>query len=1110
MLTTSTNITKKLRGVGDNKKMLLTFAGVGSISNYKRTNPQFKTATAAYKNLLSEYNSLVDIQIQQNDESTAVFTQTFTITGYFKSKNSPDDVTEALMRSITLNGTRRDIDRLRNEWEEDQLNNFNNTSGVDFTQQDGQTKLVRTNSPELYPQLTPLPTRRVGMREKGAYKLDQYELDDELNTGICVITYLIKQYKYANNMKKHFAGTEQENIDRLLEGFKTVWIDEDDESPETYDPAVDGINTEQIRKFCIARSIPLYAFDKELGLISKYSPIKKSAHKALVYVVANSHIYPIKDDAKRTELFRRSADSTTKFTPSKQHIKQKNSKNVKLYIPEFSNDIALTGNDYAFDIIQMTNTIPSKITCNGSIIDTFCIADTMYISRLKTMTDELIEKWYIKHDIHYMGQQETAVLKELQEMYKFNIDRFKSQFNNHTYNEMLKPNVKNRTHVGALFDLTHLLHESSQDPSKSILQHKVLTGEIMAYDINKAYSHALYNINKFIVYNANDVLLPYVPVDNLQLGLYYVNTNDMTLFHGSNWYSTEMVNLAIEDNIQHTIEMQFIPSENNFTRRCVDGSVMQNFIDQIKLTLPEEGSEKLLKALCNRLAGTFGQTKKVSSKTYIDTNSDIAFNYGLDKIGENGLIQNDINTDPDGKPMYLYGSMTQSKMPEIAVPIYIQITDHANMLLYNLTKKVGGTLLYRKTDMIIVDNGRQLTPVEGWGGFKIERLTNTDNEVTFTPKYNMRPSDERSVLKPYLEKSFTKISEINNSDNPDEIIDLAEKSNGLLIKGCGGTGKSYVILNNTRMTSENTLKLAFTNKAANNISGQTIHRAFAINDDNQVSQKSIQRGKNLNYIVVDEISMVPEFLLIKLMAYKQANPHIIFILMGDYRQLKSINNNLNYPVNNFTHPIVKYLCSGSCIELTQIKRYDVALSQYSLDGYESRNWADLPSKEIDYKNLTNDRVICYLNSTRKDINDNAMIAIKPPNAILIPYNQLSHNSYGADIWLYLDLPVMCVKHNKKYDIVNSDEYTVSAFNDDDKTVELTNITDEEKTVELTYNELMQLFVVNYSITVHKSQGSTFNDTIYLTDIEWLKQDRTVYYTAITRATKMENLYYGIM
>jgi hypothetical protein len=85
--------------------------------------------------------------------------------------------------------------------------------------------------------------------------------------------------------------------------------------------------------------------------------------------------------------------------------------------------------------------------------------------------------------------------------------------------------------------------------------------------------------------------------------------------------------------------------------------------------------------------------------------------------------------------------------------------------------------------------------------------------------------------------------------------------------------------------------LAPTNVAKNNVNGRTLHSFFRSYDKKMTSngpgRKALQkRMMKLRYIFVDEISMMHSWFWGKLCSLKEAYPHLIFYMSGDFYQLK--------------------------------------------------------------------------------------------------------------------------------------------------------------------------------------------------------------------------------
>jgi ATP-dependent exoDNAse (exonuclease V) alpha subunit len=104
------------------------------------------------------------------------------------------------------------------------------------------------------------------------------------------------------------------------------------------------------------------------------------------------------------------------------------------------------------------------------------------------------------------------------------------------------------------------------------------------------------------------------------------------------------------------------------------------------------------------------------------------------------------------------------------------------------------------------------------------------------------------------------------------------------------------------------------------------------------------------------------------------------------------------------------------------------------------------------------------------------------------------NPNSQDVELLENMPIIAMKTDLKIDIVNNEIFTIKSIYRD--VIEITN---ENKTIEINSKDFQDLFYVAYCITIHKSQGSTF-DFDY-TIHEWEKLDNTLKYVALSRATK---------
>ena len=579
-------------------------------------------------------------------------------------------------------------------------------------------------------------------------------------------------------------------------------------------------------------------------------------------------------------------------------------------------------------------------------------------------------------------------------------------------------------------------------------------------------------------------------------GLYAVETRDLTLLRLSNVYTADILKIASENGIKYKILKQLIPKNP----KKISKDYFKNFF---QLMNEKYEGKAIVKLINNTITGILGKTSTKSSHTWCDQDPDEAWRYlasTSEKHKNTNLIFTKIGSGED--TINIFGYKLRRILNENTLPIYLQILDWQNIQLFNLSKLVGGKLLFRHTDCLVVENGTiphdRMT--DKWGDFKLEdkivklkSKANTTNGVIF----NFRDDD-------WITYNITDSSESKS------IIDLATEKEGLCIEGRAGTGKSFVIKKelgiwegfNLSKIRDDTITMSFTNKASNAVKGTTIHKGMQISKHNKVTHKSIEKFKYFKYIVIDEIGMIPSYLWKLLVLIKKKYPNKIFILLGDYRQLPPVNEE---SIDIFNHPIVKYLCNNNRIELTTPHRYDIPLWNFLEKGFENEDWGGLPMQKVSVEDIYNNKSICFTNKTRVKINSMCMDYFKDLTESHWMPAPLSDGEltykYTQDTWLYAGLPIMSYTNNNKLQIVNSDEFIVLDY--DFEKVYISSLLGE--TLEIEIDQFHKLFVVNYCSTTHKSQGATYNCKVLLWEWNNLKQDKRKCYTACSRATDLNNL-----
>ena len=123
-----------------------------------------------------------------------------------------------------------------------------------------------------------------------------------------------------------------------------------------------------------------------------------------------------------------------------------------------------------------------------------------------------------------------------------------------------------------------------------------------------------------------------------------------------------------------------------------------------------------------------------------------------------------------------------------------------------------------------------------------------------------------------------------------------------------------------------------------------------------------------------------------------------------------------------------------------------------------------------------------------------------------------NDDYRQDIIIYEDLPVIAFKtkrikkddHDDNCSWFNNETFKVVNIDIKNKMITLHTIRpDGEVNLKLSTEMFNTYFVMNYCSTVHKSQGDTIDEPFNI--YEYSLMSEKMRYTAITRATKIENI-----
>lgn len=890
---------------------------------------------------------------------------------------------------------------------------------------------VRTN--------TRLDTIR--MKDGGAGLIDGYEKQDwDTNTGKCVFDYIISRY---GNIKGFKTVCTYQNL-------QNIFNDEDDEDDR--DLLEIGVNTIEIERFCKTFRIPMYAVDDNEKTFKQYCPEDRNKKcPAMIFRLSNKHFYPIINRSKVQSIIQTTSQ-----------INNVDSEMVRDTIKiDESDDIKdLKGVQFVENAMEaLTKTIqqgkvPERITMKKKELVGFDYGNDKFVMNEDI---ELIKKLCSNMNIEYQGQGVGTLLLECVKQATGNERLPKSTHNLYVFNTLLDAK-KDRVHYGFV--------DTAEDLK-----------DCVAWDIIKCYCSCMYSPSEeWINIDYNDTWEDYD--GELKLGIYYITTDDTTLFKKNGYYTTCILKKGFKEGIKFDIEKQLISSKSE--KRDLFTKIIDKVVEYSK------GDTSISKLVINLMSGLLGQSERIGSKAKISKDLDQIFNW-LDKyysLGKGIMINKIPETD-----YYLYGFNKEQKLNETNIPMYLQVLDESNIKLYDMVKKMGGELVARKVDCAIV---RGITNDEfndnKWGGYR-------SCEVPHIAQVEICKDVD------FIEDTDWIDYDINDSDDWEEIHKIFIENKGLLLQASAGNGKTYTAKQIAKLLGKYVKILAPTNKAALNIGGSTIHKFLKMTSEGYISPKLLKIIKDrYKYIIVDEISMITKELWKRLCLLKQETG-IIFLLLGDEKQCPPVEE--EKLDNYFNHPAVKYLCNYNRNVLNVRKRYDEKLYKI-LKNVNKINISKYPQLETE-------RNICYYNSTRIKINKMWNEKLKKEGDLFIEEDL--YDEYTQDIYVYDGLPVIAKKSKRDGDdllFANSETFIID--NIDETYISMWNERPNENGEKEIYiydcpiEEFREYFLMNYCSTTHKAQGETIteNYTIY----DWNSMSEKIKYTALSRARCCEQVCFG--
>lgn len=379
-----------------------------------------------------------------------------------------------------------------------------------------------------------------------------------------------------------------------------------------------------------------------------------------------------------------------------------------------------------------------------------------------------------------------------------------------------------------------------------------------------------------------------------------------------------------------------------------------------------------------------------------------------------------------------------------------------------------------------------------------------------------------------IEKQIKKISDIELSDKQKEAIEQINENNVAIITGGPGTGKTTIIKTIIDLYKEEGKKVVLcapTGRAAKRMTeatgeeAKTLHRLLEIGkfSDEKPNPDIEVSPIDGDVIIIDEVSMVDMFLMNYVLKaiYKGTK----LILVGDIDQLPSVGPG----------SVLKDLIESKRVPFTTLNKIfrQAAKSKIIVNSHKVNDGINFFEEVDEEEDTLDDFDFIPENNQRKvqemilDMYDKDMQIITPTkkgdlgtktlNKLLQekynPYEDYKLEKKFGDVIFREGDKVMQTKNNYDMTWIRGLEIGSGIFNGEmGQIIEIDNQEgkikikfDDDKIAIYETADLEQL-EHSYSITVHKSQGSEFNQVVFpIMQVAPMLLTRNLLYTGMTRA-----------
>ena len=333
------------------------------------------------------------------------------------------------------------------------------------------------------------------------------------------------------------------------------------------------------------------------------------------------------------------------------------------------------------------------------------------------------------------------------------------------------------------------------------------------------------------------------------------------------------------------------------------------------------------------------------------------------------------------------------------------------------------------------------------------------------------------------------------------------------VLGKAGTGKTTTILNSLKDLKGKILCIAYTHSAVENLRNKsnnrfkymTIHKYLKL-PINKIIYRKLKEYERFDYIVIDEVSLIPLNIIDILFNLTNYFKETKFIFIGDLLQLPCINKDkklLNIKQKYLKkYPGFKNVISNleNCLKLVLYLNDTIYFNEYFMNSDKMILTYNYRNNEY-VQGIINELIYCFYleelkNNIKKyiiNINELGQEQFKDYVKLASRYKYLKTlysvsnimkddekcvNCKIGEIFIKNGDVLVANENIEDMDLVNGEEYTIKNVDD-----------------ELLMFNIKKFLPYNY-LTIHKSQGKTLDKIVVCIDDLF---EISMFYTALTRA-----------